>query len=327
MMKLLNIIPKDLRIYIREGVIFNNIKIIKSLWRKACKENLNGEILFQNSSSESLEKYSKIFIHLPLLIKVIVKCGEKEGIPINNEHVMEIFEKYLGKGQCLVMISALETIFQCQLSNEFLGTSQKDPQISSKIPCYNFKISTLNINANSKIEEIILLCKETLIQEKNASNIMKEGNSDQETERIKDMYIRQITRVLRLIYFISLKCQEQYLYQLRSLRNITPEDLKDIDIKLFMVSMRLSAFDDMDNYNKTMKTSLKLLSIILKSNKQMAEKDMHEPLLRVFKAHFRSDLIHRRIKPVIESLKSEIDTSTLPRNIQEEFITILNENL
>ena len=112
MMKLLNIIPKDLRIYIREGVIFNKMKIIKSLWRKSCKENLNNTNMYKTSSLTSLERYTQLFIHLPLIIKVISKCGEKVGIPLNNEHVMSIFEKYLGKGPALVMISAMETIFQ-----------------------------------------------------------------------------------------------------------------------------------------------------------------------------------------------------------------------
>lgn len=240
---------------------------------------------------------------------------------------MGIFEKYLGKGQTLVMISAFETIFQCMLANDFLSSSQKDPQVAPKLSSYNFRINTQELHEDSVVEEIIQLRRERLQHEKSVGDIMNEEETDKETERIKDMYVRQVTRVLRILYFISLKCQEQHLYQLRSLHSVSEEDLKDIDMKLFMTSMRLTAFDDMDNYNKTMKTSLKCLSAVLQSNHAVNREEVFRPLVNIFKAHYRSDLIHRRIKPTIEALKRDIEESSLPANGKEDFLNVLGENL
>ena len=89
MMKLLNIIPKDLRIFIREGVIFSNMKTIKSLWRKSCKDTVNYAKYRIKSSSKNFEKYSKIFMHLPVLLKIISKCAEKYQLPLSSESALD----------------------------------------------------------------------------------------------------------------------------------------------------------------------------------------------------------------------------------------------
>ena len=88
MMRLLNIIPKDLRIYIREGVIFNKLKIVKSLWRKACKDSPNYSNYLVKSSKTKCEQYSKTFVHLPVLLCIISKHIQDDELPMTDDKVL-----------------------------------------------------------------------------------------------------------------------------------------------------------------------------------------------------------------------------------------------
>lgn len=112
MMKLLNIVPKALRIYIREGVIFNNMKVVKALWRKACRDSPNYSNYRIKASGSKLAQYSRIFAHLPVLLKIISKFSQKLNIPLSSERVLNCFEKALGDGPTLVFITSIETVFQ-----------------------------------------------------------------------------------------------------------------------------------------------------------------------------------------------------------------------
>jgi hypothetical protein len=329
MIKLLSIIPRDLRIYIREGVIFNKIKIVKSLWRKACKSAPNYSKYHLSPKSEKLGQYSELFLHLPMIVNTITRFSQKQGIPLTDEKVMSCLEVLLGKSSTLIMISSLETIFQCQLANDFLGNKNIEP--GSKTNGYNYTINLKNLSSESTVEDVIKLRKENLSYEKNVNEITNKEDVDVdvdvETERIKELYIKQITRTLRLFYFITLKCQEQQLYQLLNLKDISTEDLMHVHIKLYCVCMRLSAFDDIDNYNNIMKTALSMLTSIMKYNKEIAEPEVHNLLLSVFKNHYRSDMIHRRTKPILANLISLMNSSNMPEHVKQEFVAAIDNNL
>lgn len=129
------------------------------------------------------------------------------------------------------MISSFEIIFQCQLANDFL--SKKSSDSVSKANGYNYTIDFGKINSDSNVEDVIKLRKENLSYEQNVSEIINQNKSGDEPERIKELYIKQVTRTLRLFYFITLKCQEQQLYQLLNLKDISTEDLMQVYTKLY----------------------------------------------------------------------------------------------
>jgi hypothetical protein len=100
-----------------------------------------------------------------------------------------------------------------------------------------------------------------------------------------------------------------------------------VHIKLYCVCMRLSAFDDIDNYNNIMKTALSMLTSIMKYNKEIAEPEVHNLLLSVFKNHYRSDMIHRRTKPILANLTSLMNSSNMPEHVKQEFVAAIDNNL
>lgn len=327
MMRLLNIIPKDLRIYIREGVIFNKLKIVKSLWRKSCKEAPNYSNYLVKSSKTELEKYSKTFVHLPVLLSVISKHIQDDELPMTDDKALNCFEKLLGKGPALVLISAIETIFQCQLSNDFLAQHQgSDSSSPSRSKSYNFIINTEDIDESTEVDDVIHLRSE--LKDQDSTRIIRQTKDEEELDKIKELYVRQLTRVIRMIYFMVLKSKEQLLYQLLNQQNIDDvEVLEELRIKLFCVTMRLTGFDDMDNYNNTMKSACNMLSNILLSNKNLNDNKVYHRLLQTVKNYYRSDMIHRRSKNNISALVSIINSSNLPDSVKREFTSVFESNL
>lgn len=91
--------------------------------------------------------------------------------------------------------------------------------------------------------------------------------------------------------------------------------------------MRLTAFDDIDNYNNIMKTALSMLNSIIKYNKEIERPEVHSLLLTVFKNHYRSDMLHRRSKPILVTLISHIKVSNMPEGVKKEFIEAIDNNL
>lgn len=91
------------------------------------------------------------------------------------------------------------------LCNDFLGKLlETDANSITHSKTYNFVINIEEIEHDSDVNQVIKLRKEYYSDDKE-TNKMLSDDYDQEVERIKDLYIRQITRVLRLLYFITLK--------------------------------------------------------------------------------------------------------------------------
>ena len=245
--KLLIIVPKDLRIYIREGVIFNNMKTVKSLFRKAWKEPTNYSNFHVNSKQSRLNEFSQLYTHLPLIIKVIQKSAEYQNVEMNWDQIFSCFEKLLGKNQNIIMFGCIETIMQCIIDEGM----------------YNFKIALKDVSKTTPLDQIIMLSKDVISEEHDINELISSNDETNEHERINDLYIRQILRVLRIMYFMNLKCQESMLYNNLNDTKANPEDQIGIYIKLFCVTVRLSWFDDIDNYNNTIKNALNILSKLI----------------------------------------------------------------
>jgi hypothetical protein len=60
--------------------------------------------------------------------------------------------------------------------------------------------------------------------------------------------------------------------------------------------MKLTGFDDMENYNNTMKSALNMLSKIVKTNDRIDQPEIYDVLFEDLRNYFRSDIIHRRSK-------------------------------
>jgi len=142
------------------------------------------------------------------------------------------------------------------------------------------------------------------------------------------MYIKQIARFVRTIYFVTLKCEELQLYQLiNQSKDQSSEIHHEIQLNLFNVTIRLTAFDDMDNYNNTMKTTLNMLSKIIRTNNKIVDPEVHNILLFNLRKYYRSDMVHRKSRRSIQMLKNVISESDLPDDIKDEFCSTLEENL
>lgn len=226
-----------------------------------------------------------------------------------------------------MLISAMETIFQCQLSNDFLVQHQvSDSSSPSRSKSYNFIINTEYLDENADVEDIIHLRSE--LKDQDSTRILRQTKDEEELDKIKELYVRQITRIIRMVYFMVLKSQEQMLYQLLNQHNIDDvEVLDELRVKLFCVTMRLTGFDDMDNYNNTMKSACNMLSNILLSNQHLDDQKVHHRLLSVVKNYYRSDMIHRRSKGNISALVATIKASTLPDSVKTEFESVFESNL
>ena len=105
-LKLLNIIPKDLTMYLREGIIFNSLKIVKSISRKICKDTPTDWDL-------QLELNHWSFMHINIIKDIFDAYKIKEG---NQEaDSLQQLKALFGKSQLLIVLSSLETIFQCMI--------------------------------------------------------------------------------------------------------------------------------------------------------------------------------------------------------------------
>lgn len=91
--------------------------------------------------------------------------------------------------------------------------------------------------------------------------------------------------------------------------------------------MRLTGFDDMENYNNTMKSALNMLSKIVKTNERIDQPEVYDVLLEDLKNYFRSDMIHRRSKGNIAHLIKCIENSKMPLDIRKKFLSTLESNL
>lgn len=79
-LKILLLIHKELRIYIREGVIFNCMKTVKSLMMKYCKTTVNYSNYHLSSHSKQFVELSKVFTHLPMVMNVLAKqCRSQDS--------------------------------------------------------------------------------------------------------------------------------------------------------------------------------------------------------------------------------------------------------
>ena len=105
-LKLLNIIPKDLKMYLREGIIFNSLKILKSIGRKICKDTPTDWDL-------QLELNHQSFIHINILKDIFDAYKITEG-DLEADSLQQL-KALFGKSQLLIVLSSLETIFQCMI--------------------------------------------------------------------------------------------------------------------------------------------------------------------------------------------------------------------
>jgi len=110
MLKMLVIIPKHLRIYVREGIIFNSMKTVKSIWRNAVKKAANYSKFIIRPSTNS---YQQHFHHMAVILSVISKNSVSRTVggksPISQVfRFKSTFVK--GKGNGLTGSNSGETI-------------------------------------------------------------------------------------------------------------------------------------------------------------------------------------------------------------------------
>ena len=110
-LKLLKIIPKDLTMYVREAIIFNSLKIIKAVSRKICKDTPTDWDL-------QLELNHRSFMHMDIIKNIFNAYKITEG-DLDADPIQQL-KALFGKSQLLIILSSIETIFQCMI-DEFHG--------------------------------------------------------------------------------------------------------------------------------------------------------------------------------------------------------------
>lgn len=104
MLKLLNTVPKDLRIYVREGVIFNSLKVVKGLCRKICRDPPSDHTM-------PFELNQKNFMNSPV-IKSVIESNCETGI----DYIQQL-KPLFGKSRLIIVLSTLETVMQCMIED------------------------------------------------------------------------------------------------------------------------------------------------------------------------------------------------------------------
>jgi hypothetical protein len=128
---LLTLVPKIFRVYIREGIIFTHMKLLKSLFLKSTKELPNfAKLSIPDPSPPPIP-------HFLLLLSIVNHYVDR---PLGCLHSI------LGPKQTHLLALIFEDIFKCQLSSKFLG--KKQHEIS-----YGFSIQP----EGSDVKEVIRL--------------------------------------------------------------------------------------------------------------------------------------------------------------------------
>lgn len=188
-------------------------------------------------------------------------------------------------------------------------------------------LNTSSIHSDTDINKIIELKGEVLQPGIDISKLLRgQTHEKPESDKINELFIKQISRFLRVLYFILLKLQEFQIVQKIKDPSTYPQKLKLLRFTLYHITMQLTSFDDINNYNNTMKVGIELLTKII--SEWNAEKDsvLLFKTFEILKNYYRSDLMHRKSRKSIINLRNTINAISMPEHISQAMLDVLEKN-
>ena len=191
---------------------------------------------------------------------------------------------------------------------------------------YNFIINIENIDENADATSLIQLQSENVSEENDISKFINNKKDENKQDHIGELYSKQILRALRVLYFIILKYQEKHLLEQLHSSERRSESYKILKFRLFYITMQLSSFDDMNNYNNTIKTAIDILIEMINDFELEKDQSTLIQLTEVMINYYRSDMIHRRLQKWLTTLRTAIEQSNIPDNTKEAMLQTLDNN-
>ena len=90
--------------------------------------------------------------------------------------------------------------------------------------------------------------------------------------------------------------------------------------------MQLSSFDDMNNYNNTIKIAIDILIEMLNDFELEKDRSTLIQITEIMINYYRSDMIHRRLQEWLTTLSKTIKQSNIPDNTKEAMLQTLDNN-